>query len=281
MDSIDKYVRSLQKSPQDRAGAIHPSSLGKCGRAAIYEYLGFEPDREWSDRELRVFAMGYLVEDFVANSHEHTDELIARNIPLVGEYRGVKVEGEADLLLRVDGGWCIADVKSVHSNSFGYSSFPYEHHCYQVGAYEWLLGGLLTTSFNAAEHRIAMINGALRSGEYGPQRDSRIIYVSKDDLRVETVTIGEGAKEMALTEIAKLVGYIKAKAIPDRPFQSPEEHRWLCARCIRKGYQKKDGTYSEGKEPLYEPKCKFFERCWGVMPSQWNFWEEVVGYEAP
>jgi len=99
MDSIDRYVRSFQKSPQDRAGAIHPSSLGKCSRAAIYEHLGFEPDREWSDRELRVFAMGYLIEDFVARSYTYTGELIAQNVPLIGEWQGVKVMGELDLLL--------------------------------------------------------------------------------------------------------------------------------------------------------------------------------------
>ena len=279
MDSIDRYVRSFQKSAKERAGAIHPSSLGKCGRAAIYEYLGTQPDREWSDRELRIFAMGYLVEDFVADSHEYTGELIARNVPLAGEYQGVRVVGELDLLLRVDGGWCIADVKSVHSNSFGYSSFPYKHHCYQVGAYEWLLNGLLTTSFNAAEPWVVQMVGALRSGEYGQQQGSCIIYVSKDDLRVETVAIGEGAKEMALAEIDRLVGHIKLGTIPDRPFQSPEEHRFACAKRIRKGYQRKDGTYSEGKEPLYEPKCKFFQRCWGVMPDEWSFWWEVEGRE--
>jgi len=297
MDSIDRYVRSFQKGAKERAGAVHPSTLGKCSRAAIYEYLGFEPDREWSDRELRVFAMGYRVEDFVADALEYAGELIARNVPLAGEYQGVRVVGEADLLLRVEGGWRIADVKSVHSNSFGYSSFPYEHHCYQVGAYEWLWEQVRALD-DGALGRLAeelepddapegwgswyvMLARNLRRGAYGAKLYPQISYVSKDDLRMEVSLLGAGVKEMALAEIDKLVGHIELGTIPDRPFQSPEEHRWLCARCIRKGYQKKDLTYSPGKEPLYEPKCRYFLRCWGIMPDQWNFWEGAVEYEAP
>jgi hypothetical protein len=296
MDSIDKYVRSFQKSPVDRAGAIHPSSLGKCSRAAIYEYRGFEPDREWEDRELRVFAMGYLVEDFVADSHQFTGELIARNVPLMGRYQGTEVLGELDLLLYVDGGWSIADAKSVNSNSFGYGSFPYQHHCYQVGTYEWQLGQTLALSdedltkvarklkpknpIGNWESWYVMLIQFLRNGTFGPRRSSQIIYVSKDDLRIESWGIGEGAISLALTEIDKLVGHIELDTIPDRPFQSPEEHSFACAKRTRKGYQKKDFTYSPGREPLYVPKCRYFKRCWGVMPDEWNFWHEVVGDEA-
>jgi len=60
MEAINAYVRSFQKSPKDRAGAIHPSSLGKCSRAAIYEYRGFEPDRErLGSGKLKFFGFGH------------------------------------------------------------------------------------------------------------------------------------------------------------------------------------------------------------------------------
>jgi hypothetical protein len=278
MSAIDRYVRSFQKSPAERAGAIHPSTLGKCVRQAIYQYQGVEPDREWTDRDLRVFAMGYRIEDFVADAYEYTGELIAHGIPLQGQWKGVDVVGEVDLILRVDGGWAIADVKSVHSKSFGYSSFPYGHHCYQVGAYEWLMSDLLTSSFDTIDFEVGDLCADLRSGKYGPQMDSRIIYVSKDDLRVEISRIGDEAKEMALQEIDQLVGYIKLDTIPDyRPFGSPEEHPWLCARRVRKGRRsKKTGLYPDDRKPLYKPRCRYFKQCWGVMPNEWNFWHEVI-----
>jgi len=258
--AIDVYVRSFQKSPSERAGAIHPSTLGKCVRQAIYQYRGVEPDREWTDRDLRVFAMGYRIEDFVGDAYEPTGELIAHSVPLQGQWRGVDVVGEVDLILRVDGGWAIADVKSVHSGSFGHNAFPYHSHAMQVGAYEWLVSG---------DHIAGFI-----TNKHGQRQSSRIIYVSKDDLRVDISRIGEEAQEMALQEIDQLVGYIELDTIPDRPFESPEEHAWLCAKRVRKGYKRKDGTWS--KLPEYIPKCRYFKRCWGVMPEEWNFWHEVT-----
>ena len=59
---IDRYIKERnEKTRQDRAGALHPSSLGKCQRAATFEFLGKEPTINHSIETLRAFQMGFLL----------------------------------------------------------------------------------------------------------------------------------------------------------------------------------------------------------------------------
>lgn len=112
---LENFARTYQEDPRDRAGAIHPSSLKGCHRQAVWQYPGVEPDREHTEEELRVFAAGYMIEDFAIRALEHDGTLIVASLPVTAYYDDIKVEGVIDAVLRVDGGWSICDIKSANS----------------------------------------------------------------------------------------------------------------------------------------------------------------------
>jgi len=269
-NSILKYVESFHDSPLERAGTIHPSSLS-CHRKAVYQHKGVEPDREYTEEELRVFASGHMTEQFVIEGWRRSGVLIAHNVPVRAHYDGVSVEGEIDAILQVDGGWSIHDVKSMKSYAFRYNSHPYEHHIVQIGCYEWMVQEMIA----AGKMRSFSVPEALI--KFGPQQTSCLFYVGRDNLQEEPVQVGDGAVHQALMQLSIVVGAIKTDTTPDRPFETPEDHPWLCSKCVQRGYRKKNGTYSPGKEPIYEPNCIYFKHCWGVMPKQWSFWTEEHG----
>lgn len=245
MNLIDKYIKDLnEKTRQDRAGALHPSNLGKCQRAAIYEFLGEEPTVEHGIETLRAFTMGNLIEELVTKAHDAEGVLIASQVPLGAEVDGVPVRGTLDELLKWEDGYAISDVKSVHANAFRYGKFPYAHHELQLGAYEWMLEEMTSMLYTVGLIR------AIGQDNLGPRKPSVIYYlsyVSTYELKMKKVRVSKIAKEMAISELMELAGYVDRNEIPERPFKTPKEHNWLCMR-----------KTPEGRVP----GCLYYFTCW-------------------
>lgn len=279
MNLIDQYIKDLnEKTRQDRSGALHPSSLGKCQRKAIYEYLGEEPTVEHSIETLRAFRMGFLIEELVTKAHNASGVLIADQVPLGAEIDGVPVRGTPDELLKWEDGYVISDAKSVHANAFKYGKFPYHHHELQLGAYEWMLEEMIqlysqallkftVTTELAPELEDLMhdltkgkptswrtwlrtLLADLSDRKHGPRKTSVIYYlsyVSTYDLKLKRVRVSKAAKELALIELTELAACVNRGDIPERRFKTPKEHNWLCMK------RTPDGRV---------PSCTYFHTCW-------------------
>jgi hypothetical protein len=112
----------VKKSKENkRDGKISMSALGKCLRSAIMterKYEEKEPTKyiPMKEQQLRVFAAGYLFENFCVENTK--DITVASQIPC--EYRGIK--GTADAIVKDGDTNILIDWKSVHSLKFGYLS---------------------------------------------------------------------------------------------------------------------------------------------------------------
>lgn len=276
---IDQYIKDLnEKTRQDRAGALHPSNLGKCPRKAIYEYLGEEPTVEHSIETLRAFRMGFLIEELVTKAHDAKGVLIADQMPLGAEIEGVPVRGTLDELLEWEDGYVISDAKSVHANAFRYGKFPYHHHELQLGAYEWMLEEMVQRYGKALAifKETVKLDPALEDlmhdltrgkptswrtwlrnlladigdGAHGPRKPSVIYYlsyVSTYELKLKRVRVSKTAKREAVQELIDLAIYARKGVIPERPFKTPREHNWLCMKKAPGGRV---------------PGCTYFGTCW-------------------
>jgi len=142
------------------------SKLGSCLRGAYFERLGVEADKELTMRELRVFDMGNLVEEWVINKITKVKDnwnlrIIDRPEPwmnrenLIVEFdkeRGqirlqeliLGISGRPDLIVEFGGKRKVYEVKSKHSKSFWYMNKMGEgamrQHEYQLWCYLFLLG---------------------------------------------------------------------------------------------------------------------------------------------
>lgn len=301
----DHINAEYEENQHDNAGAIHPSSLGDCDRSAIYQYLGLEKDVEHSQFLKRVFFHGNRIEEWMNTALKRRGILIASSIPVKAKVEGVPVEGEIDHIIKWDRGWRIADTKSVSDfalRRYGHD-LPYHHHVLQVGAYQWALGRMLfqgdgpskspedwlkyleERGYGTSVH-VAVALSRIQRGAAGEQCPPIFLYVGRGNLEETPIEVGDQAQDWALEKLRTIADYINEDIIPDRPFRTPNEHRYKCARCTKKaGYKRrgKEGrdAYKEGNEPVYVPSCSYFKRCWGVLPVRWSFWSEVKKNDLP
>lgn len=266
---INRWYRENQRSEADDAGAIHPSSLGDCNRLTVYKYLGLPKDiKEHSPEKQAMFFQGYAIEDVMSDALKAEGLLIAKSVPVSAELGGVQVKGTIDQIVRwppedLYNGWAIADTKSVKDSAFRY--LPYLHHVIQVGAYQWILRQMLKKKRDDSGWL-----GWLARGCHGEEQPPLLFYIGRGSLREgPPISAGTEAAHAAVAKMTEVIEYITSDAIPDRPFDTPEEHPYLCATHSRGGYKRKDGTYKEGREPTCKPNCEYFKTCWGKMPEEW------------
>ena len=111
---LDEEVLAYAKDKdRDREPKASPSSLGKCPRQLMLMERGFEAD-PFDSRKLKVFGMGYLVEDYVLN--KLGKYLVQRQLHV--RYRGIS--GYLDAIIDLDGKFYLIDVKSVNSMKFDF-----------------------------------------------------------------------------------------------------------------------------------------------------------------
>jgi hypothetical protein len=135
---IDDQLK-LENINENRVPMASPSNLGNCLRKHILRENNY-PHTELEARQLRVFRVGYLFEDFVTRTLEKSGLLYAKQIKV--NYRGVY--GTLDFLLidEVSKEIIIADCKSVHSGKFDYldsevdRGYAMQQTCYYLGLKE-------------------------------------------------------------------------------------------------------------------------------------------------
>jgi len=242
-EATDRVITAhRQAREEERTGKkryLRPSSLGQCERKAILEVLE-EPTDEWDERQLRVFSVGSVFEEWVIRALKEDGILTATQVEVSDGF----FKGYVDGIIVVDGVPRVLELKSVHSKAFwwakkGDGGMPYDSHIHQAWAYTLML----------------------KEWEGEALAAPVICYVSKDDLTISEYTIvrqgdvyiaydelGNARREvMADTEeqMERLRGFLERKEIPPIPFGSPDEHSYLCMRRGR-------------------PNCPFYTRCWGA-----------------
>ena len=182
--------------------SFSPSKLGSCLCGVYLERLGVKPDEDFDERTLRVFKIGKVFEDWVV-------ELVRKqstNIETQVEFRWEEydVHGFVDLVVDKK---LIYEIKSKHSKGFWYMDKKKEganqHHKEQVWVYMKCL--------NIPE--------------------SRIIYLSKDDLAILEYPIFLDDKELEQSVISQLEILNKAwkEKVPPAPVQDPKD--WRATYC--------------------------------------------------
>lgn len=155
-------------------GYWYPSQLGFCDRSAVLQHAGVE-EIPHDDRTLRVFYTGRIVHQAIQDLHPW--EVVGHELRVRNEE--YKVSGKIDSLARLpDGTLEVQEFKTMNSRSFSYADLPKKEHLYQIGVY------LLWPSSYEVEPGVWTFHPV-------PDR-GRLVYISKDDLRVEEyiVTIG-------------------------------------------------------------------------------------------
>jgi len=174
----EKLILAREKHDK-KIESWHCSRLGGCLRGLYFERLGIKPDKELTERELRVFDAGRIFEDWI--------------VGLIGGQEGVEVEtqtrvedkelnisGRLDLLLSYQGEKKIYELKSKHSRAFWYMVEKGEganrQHEYQL----WLYLKMMKV------------------------KEGSIIYVSKDDLAIQEYPVRLDDKKIEGEVMAEL-----------------------------------------------------------------------------
>lgn len=190
MRSITSYLADILKKERDadqRLGeqpAWYPSSIGGCERAAVLSRAG-EPKRDIDAITLRKFWIG---SELHQSLQEKLEVAMAeeKGVKFLGHELSVKddefhIAGKVDTLVQVDGDIEVWEYKTASSRSFSYSDFPKEDHVLQVGVYLTFPATPKPTK-GVHDEQVALFKYPL------PKR-ARLIYLSKDDARVEEFVI--------------------------------------------------------------------------------------------
>jgi hypothetical protein len=131
---INEFLKKEQESYIKTSDKFYPSLLGRCFRLQILNRAGIPPSNPPDERTLRIFKCGGLFHDFVQKF------LPENQVEVPCETDDFK--GRADIVTEDS----VYDIKSVHSNSFWYSSKEtYDikkekyHNWLQLAFYGWVL----------------------------------------------------------------------------------------------------------------------------------------------
>lgn len=199
---INEYIRDKYES-REKKNPITLSQLGKCIRQLVLKFRATKPCLDFTNRQLRVFEMGNLVEQFTMNALKKKQVLIEEQIPV--EYRGYKGVADGIAYDEFMKEQYLFDVKSVHSMKFNYLDKvgPDEGYCYQLVSY-WL--GLREQG---------------RDISYVP----RLVYLSKDDMRIKEIDISVNGWKDKIDQKIDLID--KCKEREDLPPEK-EKINWEC-----------------------------------------------------
>lgn len=225
-DAVDRYVASQEK-PRVPDGTWHPSAIFGCLRQATYAARSTPESDPKQPRDKRVLRIGHIF-------HEFVQEAIAK-YPGVTAYCELdiaipvlKVTGSLDVLVEFeDGRYELIELKTINSKAFAYHDLPKEDHVKQVSAYMMAL-----REVGAADQFISPLHDDLQR--------ARIVYISKDDLRIEEFTvIHSESREVEIAErIAVLESHRAAGTLPDRLPDTVDSktgkprHDWRCGYCV-------------------------------------------------
>lgn len=160
-------------------GYWHPSQIGFCDRAAVLQHADV-PENPKDDRLLRVLWLGDKIHDAVKSIHPF--KVVGHELRIRDET--YKVSGKMDTLSYLpDGTLEVQEYKSINSMSFTYNDLPKDNHVRQVGMYL-----LFPPSCPKTNPQLLPCDQCGLSGEHGylaRPTQGRLIYISKDDLRID------------------------------------------------------------------------------------------------
>jgi hypothetical protein len=227
---LDRYVESLHE-PREPDNFWHPSSISTCLRQALYAFRGIPVSDPTPPRNKRVLRVGHLL-------HEFVQAAIAADPTVATFYAEVKitsdtlvVTGSTDGLLEYDDGtWELLEFKSISSRGFDYGDLPKADHVRQIVPYMKVLReeGGKAIDRGYAPVTIPPLGDKLHQ--------ARIIYVSKDDLRIgEHIVFYTPGKDAELMErLTELTQHQAAGTLPERlpdtvDKKGNHKRHWLCA----------------------------------------------------
>ena len=236
---IDNYIRN---KPNFRDNSFwHGSDAGMCARKRTYKRQGLSGEA-FDDRTLRVFEVGHMF-------HFWLQDLLNKQRVLLSceeELKDTELNylGHYDALVKIDDRLILYDFKTVNSMAFQYymrEGFP-PYHKMQLASYCYFL-----------------------RRQFPELTEMRMLYVSKDDLRVEEVEIPytQELEDKVLKELEILNKNWEKGELPPRIVKDYhdiyDDDAWQCAKKV--GKPRKDGSY------LFKPFCPFFDHCWKKEPD--------------
>lgn len=232
-ESLDRYVNAVEVE-REPDGHWHPSSISGCPRQALYGFRGVKATNPRDDRSKRILRVGHLLHEFVqaAILADPEVEIFYPEISLHDQ--ALNIVGHADGLMRLkDGSWLLLEFKTINSMAFKYRDLPKPEHVTQVTAYMKAVRdfGCVYTLPDGTIGNIAPLGEKLRS--------ARIVYVSKDDMRVEECAFFySDDKEAALVERVNFLELHRVNdTYPDRlPLVADKKNGglkrdWQCGYC--------------------------------------------------
>jgi hypothetical protein len=187
-DIIDKAVKRDGDYEQK---SWHSSSLGSCLTANYLVRKGLAK-KEFDARTLRVFQAGRMFEDWLVELLKSQDEKFQTQVRC--EWPEMDLTGYADLTIN----GLVYEIKSKHSRGFDY--LPNRHHQYQLWTY------------------LKCLN----------KKDGRLLYISKDDLRIAEYVVELDDKELEKEVVNELNILNEAwkKGLPPRPVEDKKDWRY-------------------------------------------------------
>jgi CRISPR/Cas system-associated exonuclease Cas4 (RecB family) len=231
-EALDRYVEKIEE-PREPDGFWHPSSLSGCDRKSLYEIRATPKTDERDGRSKRILRVGHIMHEFVqAALADYPGVRFIAEVPL---FAGpLRIRGSADGLLVYliegeDGDVEALEFKTINSMAFKYGDLPKPDHAIQLSVYMKLL----------REYGATLKDGTIVP-PLGPKLTrGRIVYVSKDDLRISEHTIlwTEGKNRTIEDKLVVLESHLADGTLPDRlPDQVDKKtgktkRAWLCGYC--------------------------------------------------
>lgn len=220
--SLDRYVAAIE-TPREPDGLWHPSSLGGCDRKALYELLGVAKTNPPDARTRRVFRVGHLMHEFVQTAIAADPAVLVFYPEVRLDAPDLRVTGHADGLIKHDdGSWEVLEFKTISSRAFQYGDLPKADHVGQLALYMKVLREYGGRFLEAA---ILPLGDTLTRG--------RVVYVSKDDLRISEhpVTWSAAKDEEITAKLDRLEYHREAGTLPERLPMNGSKRHYLCGYC--------------------------------------------------
>jgi len=192
--TIDEML-AQKGEPRGPKDCWYVTDYGRCPRGVYLERQGIANPNPPDERTMRVFKMGYMVEDFVVEALEKKGIILSKQESVV--YPEIGTRGRSDIVINDKGDAQLVEVKSMHSAGFHWrlkSGFkPLEHH----------------------EAQLLMYMGKLRE-KYTESLKGCICYVSKDDLLIQQIPVqwNEEKYELIIAHFKELDRCWKAQELP-------------------------------------------------------------------
>jgi CRISPR/Cas system-associated exonuclease Cas4 (RecB family) len=195
---VDTYISEKRNTNDSGNDKFRVSDAGRCHLMRYWKRQGKPASDDFDERTLRVFEVGHVF-------HVWLQDLLIEKGILVGkefEVEDIHRRGHIDALIQTESGLLLYDFKTVHSRKFTYLTDESDRHYHmQAASYTLML------PFGVAETRIA--------------------YISKDDLRILELPVDVEEIKDAVT--ADWYTLVSAWANQKEPTPNPQD--WECRYC--------------------------------------------------